>query len=84
MTVADQVGGFGFAISDDPDNLSQVLGKSIGSLLSTIAQDISAIGGLVGGSKKGGQSAQVAHATTTDVDKQLAGWKQRSLASTGS
>jgi hypothetical protein len=52
--LADQAAGFVIMLSDSPDNLKQILDKSLGALIQDLVPLVSAIGGLFGGSKKPG------------------------------
>lgn len=54
MDLADQAAGFAIMLSDSPDNLKQILDKSLGALIQDLVPLVSAIGGLFGGSKKPG------------------------------
>lgn len=56
--IADQAGGINLVLTDSPDNLQGILNNSVGALIQTLGPAISAIGGILGGSKKSGTGAQ--------------------------
>lgn len=79
MDVADKANGLALVVSDSPDNLQQILAKSVGSLLTQVIQGITAIGGITGGSKKSGSAtanAQVVAHTTRSAASQQRGWTE--------
>lgn len=51
LDLADQAAGFAITLSDSPDNLQQILNKSVGALITDLVPAISAIGTIFGGSK---------------------------------
>lgn len=57
IDLADQAGGINLVITDSPDNLQNILNHSVGALITALAPAISAIGGILSGSKKSGSAA---------------------------
>ena len=58
LNLADQAGGINLVLTDSPDNLQAILNHSVGALIAELAPAITAIGGIIGGSKKSGTQAQ--------------------------
>jgi hypothetical protein len=71
----DQAAGFAISLSDSPDNLSQILGNSVGSLLTDLASLVSAIGAVAGGSKKTSSTSGAPATTTTSPAALRQGWE---------
>jgi hypothetical protein len=51
LDTADQAAGFGITLSDSPDNLTQILAESVGSLITELIPLVTAIGAVASGSK---------------------------------
>lgn len=85
--IADQAQGFAIALSESPDNLQQIMEKSLGSVVTTITPLITAIGGLLTGSKStppksGTQSAanSLTSTTTTSESALRKGWEEKTAS----
>lgn len=74
QNIADVAAGFAIALGDSPDNLQQIMNKSLGAVLNEMTPLVTAIGGIFAGSKKSAAAPNPAKTTSSSAELRM-GWE---------